>query len=76
MFAEEWQGWILVALFFVDAWLLGIALQRMGFVSLTTGLRARAALIKAVTRRCLSMAHLDKNTAAAAINFVSLDINK
>lgn len=76
MFSQEWQGWILVALFFVDAWLLGIALQQMGYGCLTTGLRCRAALVKAVTRNCLNMAHLDKSTAAAAVNFVSVDINK
>jgi ATP-binding cassette subfamily C (CFTR/MRP) protein 1 len=75
-FNQEWQGWILVGLFFVDAWLLGIALQRMAFGCLTTGLRARAALITAVTRRCLNMAHLTKETAADAVKYVAIDVTK
>jgi hypothetical protein len=45
------KGWMLVGGFFVDAWLLGIALQRMAYGCLVVGIRARAALTTAVARK-------------------------
>lgn len=60
----EWKGWVLTAFFFIDAWLLGIALQRMAFGCLRVGIRARAALTTMIARKCYGMAHLTKETVS------------
>lgn len=60
----EWKGWVLTGFFFVDAWLLGIALQRMAFGCLRCGIRARAALTTMIARKCYGMAHLTKETVS------------
>ncbi|KAL4427322.1 hypothetical protein ABPG77_003231 [Micractinium sp. CCAP 211/92] len=72
----EWKGWVLTGFFFLNAWLLGIALQRMAFGCLNVGIRARAALTTMIARKCYGMAHLTKETAAEAVSFVANDINK
>lgn len=76
MYDEVWKGWVLVAFFFIDAWLLGLSLQRMGYGVLNVGIRVRAALITAVARKCYSMASMTKETNAQAVAFVANDINK
>ncbi|GBF87685.1 hypothetical protein Rsub_00396 [Raphidocelis subcapitata] len=76
VFDSEWKGWVLTACFFVNSWFLGVALQRMAFGCLGVGIRARAALTTIVARKCYSMAHLTKETAAEAVSFVATDINK
>ncbi len=75
-FDTEWKGWVLTGFFFIDAWLLGVALQRMAFGCLRVGIRCRAALTTAIARKCYNMAHLTKDTAAEAVSFVANDINK
>ena len=55
---------MLTAFFFIDAWLLGIALQRMAFGCLRVGIRARAALTTMIARKCYGMAHLTKETVS------------
>nr|AXF41555.1 HLA3 protein [Chlorella sp. ArM0029B] len=75
-FDTEWKGWVLTGFFFIDAWLLGIALQRMAFGCLSVGIRARAALVTMISRKCYGMAHLTTDTAAEAVSFVANDINK
>ncbi|GAB4815837.1 hypothetical protein N2152v2_002883 [Parachlorella kessleri] len=72
----EWKGWVLTGFFFLDAWLLGMMLQRMAFGCLQVGIRVRAALTTVVARKCYNMAHLTKETAAEAVSFVANDINK
>jgi hypothetical protein len=67
---------VLTAFFFVDAWLLGIVLQRMAYGCLTVGIRCKAALTTAIARKCYNMAHLTKDTAAEAVGFVASDIGK
>jgi hypothetical protein len=67
---------VLTGFFFIDAWLLGVALQRMAFGCLRVGIRCRAALTTAIARKCYNMAHLTKDTAAEAVSFVANDINK
>eukprot|EP00878_Enallax_costatus_P043867 GHUV01051966.1.p1 GENE.GHUV01051966.1~~GHUV01051966.1.p1 ORF type:complete len:333 (-),score=98.02 GHUV01051966.1:756-1754(-) len=62
--------------FFVDAWLLGIALQRMGYGCITVGIRVRAALCNAVCKKCFNMATIDKDMAADAVSFMASDISK
>jgi ABC-type multidrug transport system fused ATPase/permease subunit len=76
IYDTEWKGWVLTAFFFVDAWLLGMMLQRMAFNCLRVGIRARAALTTMIARKCYNMAHLTKDTAAEAVGFVASDINK
>ena len=76
VYDEVWKGWVLVAFFFIDAWLLGLSLQRMGYGVLNVGIRVRAALITAVSRKCYSMASMTKETNAQAVAFVANDINK
>jgi ATP-binding cassette subfamily C (CFTR/MRP) protein 1 len=76
VFDAEWKGWVLTIFFFIDAWLLGIALQRMGYCCIKLGIKVRAALITTVARKCYNMAHLSKETSIAAVGFVATDINK
>lgn len=76
MAANSYNGWILTAFFFVDAWLLGIMLQRMGYGCMRVGIRVRAALSNAICRRSFSMASIDKDSASDAVSFVASDINK
>jgi ABC-type multidrug transport system fused ATPase/permease subunit len=76
IYDTEWKGWVLTGFFFLDAWLLGLALQRMAFGCLRVGIRARAALTTMIARKCYGMAHLTKDTAAEAVGFVANDINK
>ena len=56
---------MLTGFFFVDAWLLAIALQRMAFGCLRVGIRARAALTTMIARKCYGMAHLTKETVSS-----------
>lgn len=76
IFDAEWKGWVLTGFFFIDAWLLGLMLQRMGYGCLTTGIKARAALTSTVARKCFNMAHLTSEAAASAVALVATDINK
>ncbi|KAI8468106.1 MAG: hypothetical protein J3K34DRAFT_479395 [Monoraphidium minutum] len=76
LFDTEWKGWVLTGCFFLNAWFLGIAMQRMSFGCLTVGIRARAALTTAVARKCYNMAHITAETASEAVAFVANDINK
>lgn len=76
IYDTEWKGWVLTAFFFIDAWLLGMMLQRMAFNCLSVGIKARAALTTMIARKCYNMAHLTKETAAEAVGFVASDINK
>jgi len=48
----------------------------MGFGVLNVGIRVRAALITAITRKCYSMAAMTKEVNAQAVAFVANDINK
>lgn len=76
IYDTEWKGWVLTGFFFLDAWLLGMMLQRMAFNCLKVGIKARAALTTMIARKCYNMAHLTKDTAAEAVGFVASDINK
>eukprot|EP00878_Enallax_costatus_P000230 GHUV01000294.1.p1 GENE.GHUV01000294.1~~GHUV01000294.1.p1 ORF type:complete len:1290 (+),score=442.33 GHUV01000294.1:122-3991(+) len=75
-FASDVSGYLLMVFFFVDAWLLGIALQRMGYGCITVGIRVRAALCNAVCKKCFNMATIDKDMAADAVSFMASDISK
>eukprot|EP00195_Chlamydomonas_chlamydogama_P017010 CAMPEP_0202892328 /NCGR_PEP_ID=MMETSP1392-20130828/2051_1 /ASSEMBLY_ACC=CAM_ASM_000868 /TAXON_ID=225041 /ORGANISM="Chlamydomonas chlamydogama, Strain SAG 11-48b" /LENGTH=230 /DNA_ID=CAMNT_0049576225 /DNA_START=77 /DNA_END=766 /DNA_ORIENTATION=+ len=73
---QTWQGWILAAFFFVDAYVLGIALQRMTFGCMKIGLSMRAALTNAICRKSFAMASITKEAASDAVSFVASDLSK
>uniref|UniRef100_A0A383VW30 Uncharacterized protein n=1 Tax=Tetradesmus obliquus TaxID=3088 RepID=A0A383VW30_TETOB len=75
-FAGNANGWTLTFFFFFDAWLLGIALQRMGYGCMTVGIRVRAALCNAVCKKCFNMATIDQDMASDAVSFMASDISK
>lgn len=52
---EVYQGWILAACFFLDAWLLGVSLQRMTVGCTKVGISIRAAITNAVCRKAFAM---------------------
>uniref|UniRef100_A0A383WNY2 Uncharacterized protein n=1 Tax=Tetradesmus obliquus TaxID=3088 RepID=A0A383WNY2_TETOB len=75
-FAGNANGWTLTAFFFFDAWLLGIALQRMGYGCMTVGIRVRAALCNAVCNFTKLYRWYDQSMASDAVSFVASDISK
>jgi hypothetical protein len=50
-----YQGWILAVCFFLDAWLLGVSLQRMTVGCTKVGISMRAAITNAVCRKAFAM---------------------
>ncbi|KAJ9510651.1 hypothetical protein QJQ45_027539, partial [Haematococcus lacustris] len=73
---EPYQGWILAAAFFMDGYVLGIALQRMTYGCMTVGVSVRAALTNAICRKSFAMASITKEMASDAVSFVASDITK
>jgi len=73
---DNTAGWILSGLFFLDAYLLGLSLQRMGFICMTTGIKVRSALINAICRKAFIMAQVKKETVADIVAFVATDAQK
>lgn len=61
-FDSDRAGYLLMAFFFIDAWLLGLSLQRMGDICMRVGLRARAALTTAVAKKAFMMASANSET--------------
>ncbi|GLC48313.1 hypothetical protein PLESTB_000082600 [Pleodorina starrii] len=76
LYSQTLAGWMLTAGFFIDAWLLGLSLQRMGYICMQVGIRARAALVQAVTHKAFRLNTVRADEAAAIVNFVSSDIQK
>ncbi|KAG1658983.1 hypothetical protein FOA52_008685 [Chlamydomonas sp. UWO 241] len=73
---EDYQGWILAAFFFVDAWLLGVSLQRMSVGCTRVGISMRAAITNAVCRKAFTMPSITKEQSADCVNFIASDIVK
>ncbi|KAG1659734.1 hypothetical protein FOA52_006004 [Chlamydomonas sp. UWO 241] len=73
---EVYQGWILAACFFVDAWLLGVSLQRMTVGCTKVGISMRAAITNAVCRKAFAMPSITKEQSADCVNFIASDIVK
>jgi hypothetical protein len=48
----------------------------MGYISVTTGVKVRAALLMAVTRKAISLAEVSGDTASDIVGFVAGDIRK
>ncbi|KXZ54551.1 hypothetical protein GPECTOR_4g616 [Gonium pectorale] len=76
LYSRTIAGWMLMVGFFLDAWALGLCLQRMGFICMQVGIRARAALVQAVTHKAFRLSSVRADQAAAIVNFVSSDIQK
>uniref|UniRef100_A0A7S0R9V8 Uncharacterized protein n=1 Tax=Chlamydomonas leiostraca TaxID=1034604 RepID=A0A7S0R9V8_9CHLO len=72
----DYKGWILAVFFFIDAYILGVALQRMTYGCVTVGISMRAALINCICRKSFGMASITKEMASDAVSFVASDINK
>jgi hypothetical protein len=69
-------GWILACSFFMDSILAGLALQRMGDVSMRVGIKVRAALITAVYRKSFRLQSAHNNGAGNVVSLVSTDCIK
>ncbi|GLC53728.1 hypothetical protein PLESTB_000780900 [Pleodorina starrii] len=76
LYSTTVAGWCLMAGFTIDAWFLGLSLQRMGFICMQVGIRARAALVQAVTHKAFRLSSVRADQSAAIVNFVSSDIQK
>jgi hypothetical protein len=72
----EWKGYVLMVCFFLDAYILGLALQRMGYGCMNVGVRVKAALINSVCKKAFSMHSITQSQAADAVSFVASDITK
>ncbi|GLC60118.1 hypothetical protein PLESTB_001575900 [Pleodorina starrii] len=76
LYSTTTAGWALMAGFTLDAWFLGLSLQRMGYICMQVGIRARAALVQAVTHKAFRLSSVRADQSAAIVNFVSSDIQK
>ncbi len=76
LYSREVAGWALMAGFTIDAWFLGLCLQRMGYICTQVGIRARAALVQAVTHKAFRLNSVRADQAASIVNFVASDIQK
>ncbi|KAF6262121.1 P-loop containing nucleoside triphosphate hydrolase protein [Scenedesmus sp. NREL 46B-D3] len=69
-------GWVLACSFFVDSILAGLALQRMGDVSMRVGIKVRAALITAIYRKSFRLQSANNNGGGNVVSLVSTDCIK
>ncbi|KAG2424609.1 hypothetical protein HXX76_014334 [Chlamydomonas incerta] len=76
LYSSTLAGWCLMAGFTIDAWLLGLCLQRMGYICMNVGIRARAALVQAVTHKSFRLNSVRADQAASIVNFVASDVQK
>lgn len=52
---DVYQGWVLAFFFFVDAWLLGVSLQRMTAGCTKVGISMRASITNTVCKKAFAM---------------------
>jgi hypothetical protein len=69
-------GWLLACSFFMDSILAGLALQRMGDVSMRVGIKVRAALITALYRKSFRLQSAHNSGAGNVVSLVSTDCIK
>ena len=67
LYGQTTAGWLLMMGFTIDAWLLGLCLQRMGYICMTVGIRARAALVQAVTHKAFRLNTVRADQSAAIV---------
>jgi hypothetical protein len=54
----------------------GLALQRMGYLCVASGLQVRTALSNAICRKAFAMAHIHAEDAADVVSFMASDLMK
>lgn len=69
-------GLVLACSFFLDSIFAGLALQRMGDVSMRVGIKVRAALITAVYRKSFRLQSAQNNGGGNVVSLVSTDCIK
>jgi hypothetical protein len=69
-------GWVLASCFFLDSIFAGLALQRMGDVSMRVGIKIRAALITAIYRKSFKLPNARNTDAGNIVSLVSTDCIK
>jgi hypothetical protein len=69
-------GWILASAFFLDSLFCGLALQRMGDVSVRVGIKMRAALITCIYRKSFKINSTHNNDTGNIVSLVSTDCIK
>ncbi|KAF8071336.1 abcC3 [Scenedesmus sp. PABB004] len=69
-------GWALAGGFFLDSVFAGLALQRMGDVSMRVGIKVRAALITALYRKSFVLQRAHNADAGNVVSLVSTDCIK
>lgn len=75
-YTASWTGWVLSTGFFAASLAWSFCLQRMGYICMTSGIKVRAALITAVTRKAIFLSSVDVDTSSDIVNFVANDIGK
>lgn len=73
---NEGVGWVLACCFFLDAIFSGLALQRMGDVSMRVGIKIRAALMTAIYRKSFRLQDTHNTDAGNIVSLVSTDCIK
>jgi ATP-binding cassette, subfamily C (CFTR/MRP), member 1 len=66
----------LAIFFFVDGYILVVALQRMSFGCMSVGVAVRSALVNAICRKSFAMASITKEDSSDCVSFVASDIQK
>jgi hypothetical protein len=69
-------GWVLACSFFADSILAGLALQRMGDVSVRVGIKMRAALITNIFRKSFRLNQTHNDESGNIVSLVSTDCIK
>ena len=69
-------GWILASAFFLDALFAGLALQRMGDISVRVGIKMRGALITCIYRKSFKINSTHNNDTGNIVSLVSSDCIK
>ena len=54
----------------------GLCLQRMGFICMNSGVKVRAALTTAITRKAIGLGYISADNASRVVSFMANDINK
>ena len=69
-------GWILACTFFLDSYLVGFALQRLGDCSVRLGIKIRAALMTEVYRKTFRLREQHSQDGANVVSLIATDCSK
>jgi len=69
-------GWILASTFFIDSYLVGFALQRLGDCSVRLGIKIRSALMTEVYRKTFRLREQHSQDGANVVSLVATDCAK